>query len=215
MSNATLPIVNPAYETREAWLNGFVNAARPQFEAVGFALPEKVRVSVGFTSTGAKSNRIGECWHDGASADGHFEIFLKPSIENDARMADILTHELVHAAVGLEDGHGKLFKACARALGLTGKMTATVADEQWYVWALPILSDLGPMPYAKLEGGRSTAKPKQKTNLLRVECPTCGFLARVTAKHVTPHSHLNCPVPDCVDILNVEMPDTDDETAGE
>ena len=195
---------NYQYETREAWLNAFMSYARAQFIAKGYPLPEKVRVSVGFTSTGAKSNRVGECWHDTASADGYFEIFLKPTILTDSRMADILTHELCHAAVGLEAGHGAQFKACANAMGLVGKMTSTVASSDWYVWALPILDIIGPMPYGALNGGISTAKPKQKTNLLKVECPCCGFVARVTNKHIAPHSHLNCPVPTCTGVLNTD-----------
>lgn len=192
------------YETREAWLNAFVTLARPHFERVGAPLPEKVRVSVGFTSTGSRSNRIGECWHDAASADGYFEIFLKPTIETDARMADILTHELVHAAVGIDAGHGAQFKRVANALGLVGKMTSTTASSDWYSWALPVLNIIGPMPYGQLTDGKSTAKPKQKTNLLKVECVSCGWLARVTAKHITAHDHLNCPVPDCVGVLVTE-----------
>lgn len=181
------------FDTRENWLNAFVDNARPHFIRVGAPLPERVRVSVGFTSTGARSNRIGECWSNAASSDGYFEIFLKPTIETDARMADILTHELVHAAVGIAAGHGKPFARVATALGLVGRMTSTTAGTDWYLWALPILSELGAMPYGAMTGGQSTAKPKQKTNLLKAECDTCGWLARVTAKHIEPHSHLSCP----------------------
>lgn len=203
----TSEVINPKYETREAWLNAFVMFARTEFARVGAPLPEKVRVSVGFTSTGAKSSRIGECWQDTASADGYFEIFLKPSIETDSRMADILTHELAHAAAGLDAGHGAGFKRVCNALGLTGRMTSTVAGPDWYRWALPILKELGPMPYGVLTDGKSSAKPKQKTNLLKVECNSCGWLARVTNKHIAPHSHLNCPVPDCVGVLVADNSD--------
>lgn len=191
------------HETREQWLNAFVGKARSQFAAAGYPLPEKVRVSVGFPSTGSRGNRIGECWSNEASEDGYFEIFLRPSLVSASRMADVLTHELVHAAVGLEAGHGAAFKSCANAIGLTGKMRSTVASEAWYRWALPILTELGPMPYGVLNDGKSSAPPKQKTNLLKVECPACGWLARVTNKHIEPHSHLNCPVPGCDGALNV------------
>lgn len=194
-------LTNYQYETREAWLNAFIAYARPEFERVGAPLPERVRVSVGFTSHGARSNRIGECWHNEASADGYFEIFLKPTIETDSRMADILTHELVHAAVGIEAQHGPKFKAVATALGLTGKMTATTASAAWYSWALPILDILGPMPYGALQDGKSTAKPKQKTNLLKCECDACGFTARVTAKWINRAmdnaGSMRCPDPSC------------------
>ncbi len=179
------------YATREQWLNAFIEASRPQFDLAGAPLPAKVRASVGFTSHGGRGKRIGECWSDVASTDGHFEIFLKPSIVGDARMADILTHELCHAAAGLDAGHGKAFKRVATALGLGGKMTSTIALEGWYAWALPILDALGPMPYANMTGGQSTAKPKQKTNLIKCECDTCGFTARVTRKWIS--DDMQCP----------------------
>ncbi len=188
---------NPIHATREQWLNAFMVAARPQFALAGAPLPLNVRISVGFPSSGRKGKSIGECWSAIASDDGHFEIFLKPTLDSDARIADVLTHELVHAAVGLEARHGKAFGKVAKALGLGGKMTATIALEGWYAWALPILNELGPMPYAVLNSGLSSAKPKQKTNLLKVECDCCGWLARVTAKWIEPYSYLQCPDNSC------------------
>lgn len=190
-------------KTREEWLNDFVTAARPVFANAGFHLPDKVRVSVGFTSGGRRGKAIGECWSDEASEDGYFEIFLRPSMQSDARICDVLTHELCHAAVGIKAGHGKQFKACMNAVGLGGKATSTVALEAWYKWSLPVLEALGPMPYGALTEGASSGKPKQATNLLKVECSECGWLARVTKKHIEPHGHLNCPVPDCEGVLQV------------
>lgn len=200
------------YTTREAWLNEFVNRARPVFEAANFPLPEKVRVSVGFTSGGNRGRAIGECWNDTASADGHFEIFLRPTMQTDARICDVLTHELCHAAAGLDAKHGKQFKAACNAVGIVAaekSMTNTVASPQWYTWALPILDALGPLPYAEIQDGANTARPKQRTNLLKVECTSCGWLARVTTKHIAPHDHLNCPVPDCVGVLLTDGPEED------
>lgn len=190
------------FATREEWLNAFVTYARAPFMAQGFTLPDRIRVSVGFTSGGRRGSAIGECWSDAASEDGYFEIFLRPKMTTDSRIADVLTHELCHAAVGIAAGHGNKFKACAHAMGLVGKMTSTTAGEQWYKWALPVLDELGAMPYGALnDGAIHSGKPKQKTNLRKVECPACGWLARVTLKHVDTHSHLNCPVPDCVGVL--------------
>lgn len=195
------------YSTREDWLNAFIDASRDKFESVNAPLPVNVRVAVGFTSRGIKGARIGECWSDSASEDGHYEIFIKPTLEGEARICDALTHELIHAAAGIEAGHGPAFKRIALALGLTGKMSATVAGPDWYEWSLPIIESLGPMPYGALRGGMSTSRRKQKTALLKVECPVCGFLARVTNKHIEPHSHLNCPVPDCVGVLECDSGD--------
>lgn len=187
----------PKYETREAWLNAFIDEARPKFAEINAAIPSNVRVAVGFTSKGVKGSRIGECWSDVASEDGHFEIFLKPTLTDTALLCSTLTHELIHAAIGLDKGHNSTFKRVATSLGLGGKMTATVAEPGWYTWALPIIERLGPIPYAAITSGLSSGRKKQNTALLKVECPVCGFLARVTKKHIEPHTHLNCPVPDC------------------
>lgn len=201
------------FNTREEYLNAFIDKARPHFERVNAPLPSNVRVAVGFTSRGMKGSRIGECWSDVASADGHFEIFIKPTMDSVSRICDVLTHELIHAAVGLDKGHNAHFKRVSTSLGLTGKATATQAGEEWFRWALPIISELGVMPYGALTGDQSSARKKQKTALLKVECPACGWLARVTAKHITAHSFLSCPVPDCPAELVCE--DLSDDDGGE
>jgi hypothetical protein len=125
----------------------------------------------------------------------------------------VLTHELIHAAVGLDAGHNAHFKRVSTSLGLTGKATATIAGEGWYSWALPIIEELGELPYGALSGGESSARKKQGTSLLKLECPVCGFLARVTKKHIAPHAFLNCPVPDCSGELVCEELETDMEEA--
>lgn len=191
------PAAPSRFETREQWLEAFAEASRPHFARVGYPLPRNVRVSVGFTSGGARGRAIGECWSSIASADGHFEIFLRPSLQRDSRIADVLTHELVHAAVGLEAKHGAKFKRCATALGLTGKMTATVAGDGWREWALPILAELGPMPGAPLAEMQSGRK-KQTTRLIKCECNACGFSFRTTRKHIDANpAGLRCPSHDC------------------
>lgn len=192
------------YTTREDWLNAFIDAARPRFEEANAPLPINVRVAVGFTSKGTRGARIGECWSSAASEDGHFEIFIKPTLDNPARICDVLTHELIHVAVGIEQGHNAYFRRVATSLGLEGKATATIAGAAWYDWALPIMEALGPMPYGALTGTMNSGRKKQKTALLKVECPACGWLARVTAKHIDAHAHLNCPVPDCAGVLITE-----------
>src|SRR3546814_2433575 len=81
----------------------------PLFEALEAPLPDRVRVAIGFTSAGAKGKAIGECWDNRLSADGHFEIFIRPDLAHapdamPAQIAAILAHELVHAAVGIPAG---------------------------------------------------------------------------------------------------------------
>jgi hypothetical protein len=188
-----LPVI---FDTREEWLVAFMEAAKPVFLEAGHPIPLNTRVSVGFTSNGYKSNAVGECWMSEASSDGHFEIFINPTTQTDARIADIFTHELCHAALATTK-HDKQFGNLARALGLDGKLTATVAGSEWYRWAAPILDSIGAMPYGEIKANMQPPKPKKATFTLKTYCPQCGWLARVTKRHIESHSYLNCPVPDC------------------
>jgi len=182
-------------KTREQWLNEFTNAARPYFKKAGHPLPKKVRCSIGFPSAGRRSRVIGECWQTSASADKVSEIFIRPSLQSDThRIADVLTHELCHAALPEGEGHGKLFRNLASSLGLTGKMTATVAGPAWHEWADPIIKQLGKLPGASLgEREKLGGKKKQTTRLIKLECDDCGWTCRTTKLHIESHAHLECP----------------------
>src|SRR3546814_10099497 len=68
------------HQTRESWLNAVAQGMAPLFEALDAPLPDRVRVAIGFTSRGAKAKAIGECWDNRLSADGHFEIFIRPDL---------------------------------------------------------------------------------------------------------------------------------------
>lgn len=185
-------------ETREQWLHAFIDAAKPKFEEAGFPLPPNIRASIGFPSTGSRGKRIGECWGTTSSSDGHFEIFISPALNEGApRVADVLTHELVHAAVGLDHNHDKVFKQCATSLGLTGRMTATEAGPEWRAWAEPVLEKLGPLPGAYMDITKSGRK-KQTTRLIKCECGHCGLVFRTTRQWIDrAEEGLICPIPEC------------------
>lgn len=189
------------YKTREQWLNEFTRRARKVFKEAGYELPP-VRMSVGFTSKGAKSKRIGECWTDACSEDGVHEIFITPQIGDASRIADILTHELCHAAVGVQHGHKKPFVDCMKAVGLIGKPTATVAGPDWHKWADPMLTAMGPLPHAALSTDGSGQKT-QTTRMIKCECPDCGFTMRTTAKWLEYCAYIECPDPSCRAPMNI------------
>jgi hypothetical protein len=204
-------------ETRENWMNGFIELARPHFEAAGNPLPLNIRVSISLPSTGINTrgkNQIrAQCFSPEASADGHYEILVNPMTETDAAsIAVVLSHELCHAALGNEVGHTKPFQILAKALGMKGPFTEANADAEWFDWASPVLDELGPMDFAQMSA--DFAKPPRKksaTYLRKVECPDCEWLAQVTLSHVRPHTHLNCPTPDCDGMLIVHYHESDAE----
>jgi hypothetical protein len=182
-------------DNRETWLNKAVDAMRTEiFEPAYGIIPAKVRVAIAFPSTGRKGKRIGECWSDRASSDGTFEIMLRPDMDDPIMLLATLAHELVHATVGLKANHGKMFKRLALDVGLEGKMTATVPGEAFRIYAAGLAEGLGPLPHARLNfKGETTAPKKQTTRQLKVSCPDCGYLARVTRKWLVDMGPPICP----------------------
>jgi hypothetical protein len=194
------------YQTREEWLHAFADAARPQFVAAGHPLPASIRIGVGWASGGARTRTIGECYYGVASTDGLRAIIITPGagMADASRVADVLTHELAHAALPEGVGHRKPFADLVRKLGLDGPATATVAGDAWRAWAAPILETLGPYPHAALsagvvtmprkpgeggapgeegEGGTgwTTGRKTQTTRMLKAAC-ACGYTVRLTRK---------------------------------
>jgi len=185
------------HTTRESWLAALADAMRPTFTALGYAIPEKLRVSAGWPCrnalSDAKGNRaIGQCFAPVCSADGATELFISPVLADPMRVADVLAHELAHAAVGTEHGHKAPFARAAHALGLEGKATATVAGEAFMAWAKPVVEALGPYPHAALDVTKGPVK-KQATRQLKVVCPACGYTARTTRKWLDETGAPLCP----------------------
>lgn len=187
---------------RHDWLEKATRICAGLIEAHGPSIPKDIRVSIGFPKGSRGKHSIGQCWAGSASADGHAEIFLSPELglstidASEARKATIdvlgvLAHELVHATVGVAAGHKGPFKKLATAIGLEGKMTATVPSAAFAVWAEPALMLLGTFPMGKLS---QSGKGKQSTRLLKCECPGCGYVARVTAKWISQAGAPICPI---------------------
>ena len=166
--------------TREKWLSDAAQALTAAlFKPAGATMPD-YRVSCGWPKRASKA--IGQCWHQENSADSHCEIFISPKMDNAARVLDILAHEMVHAVVGSGHGHGKVFRQLAIVIGLTGKMTATIAGEEFKRASEPILAKLGPYPHASLDSGFK--RIKQGTRLIKGECRGCGYIIRTTRKWI-------------------------------
>jgi len=177
---------------RETWLNMITDShIRPYFQSKGYTIPTNVKMSCSFTSKGSKSNRIGECWTDSASEGGNFEIFISPKISDSIRTVDILIHELVHATVGIQAGHGKPFADCAKAVGLTGKMTATVATEELKAIIQEWVSVMGEYPHATLQ---DNGMKKQSTRMIKCVCSHCDYQVYTSRKWIA------VSIPQCPDM---------------
>jgi hypothetical protein len=187
-----------SFENREAWLEALVEAMKPEFAVRGCPITRPIKVSIGFTSKGARSKAIGECWNSEASGDGANQIFISPYIEDVVKLAGILTHEMIHAWDDCKNAHKAPFKRGQKAMGLEGKATECVDGAQWREWALPLIEGVGPMPHASLT--RLPTKKKQTTRMLKVQCPCCEFTfraAKTSLEAACVDGKLVCPSPAC------------------
>lgn len=136
--------------TREQWLNKLARAMRKRFEKEGALWPKKMRMTCGWPSGGAKSSTLGQCFYSKASKDHSVEIFISPTQDDKMEVVAILAHELIHACLGAGHGHGPKFRKIALAIGLEGKMTATVPGKEFKRWVKPLLKVAGPYPHKEL-----------------------------------------------------------------
>ncbi|MEN6367723.1 MAG: transcription elongation protein SprT [Thermoguttaceae bacterium] len=199
---------------REAWLTECMEKLRPNFQGMGFELPQKIRVSCSWPSKSglaAKKKRIGEAWSSKNSGDNSFEVFISPVLKDPIDVAAVLVHELCHCAVGLEDGHRGKFPKCAKALGLEGKMTATTPSADLRVELERITAEIGDYPHAELK--HSNAPPKQGTRMLKVVCVECECIVRMTQKWLDEVGPPTCACGGQM-MLDGEMPE-DEVPAGE
>ena len=176
--------------TREAWLNLALDQLRPLFTAKARAtIPTDARVSIGFPKGGSARRSLGECWPRARSTDKVNEIFISPTLSDPMRMLDVLAHEAVHAVDDCKSGHKKEFKSVAQAIGLEGKMTATVAGEELKAELQNIIGRLPPLTHGALD---LKGMKKQPTRLLKLECEACGMIIRTTSKWIEQTGNPTC-----------------------
>lgn len=204
------------FDARESWLRAATGLLHPHFQACGYAIPEKMRFAIAFPSTGRKGKRVGELWHPATSKDGSCELIIRADLDQPADVLAVLVHQLIHAVLPPDAGHGPLFKEAAQKIGLSGKMRDAAPSPL----LLPLLTDfaaqLGPLPHAALmlERGPNDKGPidrpkKQSTRLLKAACAdmACGYTVRITGKWVIEVGPPHCPKHGA---MAVDLPDDDE-----
>lgn len=173
-------------DNREGYIGALAELQRPLFTAIGLTYPEKLRFACGWPKGKARAGAAaGQCWTDEASADGTTEIFISPAIGDVAEVAHILTHELIHACVGIKEKHGGRFKTSALAIGLTGRMTSTVPTPELAAKLKVMTDSLPPYPHAELRDLKLKTV-KQPTRMIKLVCPdqACRWTCRTTQKWI-------------------------------
>ena len=180
---------------REEWLTAATFAIEAAlFVPLNKSMPSKWRVACSWPSRRASakgsSGTVGQCFDPGASADGTAEMLVSMSQDDPVEVLAILAHEMVHAIEGVAAGHGKAFKRTALAIGLEGKMTATVPGDAFKRAVRPILDRLGPYPHAAVD---IAARKKQTTRMVKMMCRDCGYIARTSRANIETRGATICP----------------------
>ncbi len=192
--------------TREEYLAKAITLmSAHRFKPKGYKVP-KFRVSVGLPYGRGSKKAIGQHWHPQASDDKIGSIFISPTINNTEEVLATLIHEVVHGVVGNEARHGPKFRKCAIAIGLTGKMTATVAgDDLKKYFKTVLIKKIGVYPHSKLniEEGRPTKK--QTTRMVKMFCPSCDYICRSSMSKIIDIGPVICPCNQ--EPMQVEVPE--------
>jgi len=172
------------------------------FKPKGYKVP-KVVLSCSWSTKGNRSSKLngdssvlGQCFRKANSESGINHITITPNMDGTTlkgtqKVLMVLVHELVHAVDDCESGHGEAFKRCAISVGLTGKMTATIATD-WLndYFKNSVISKLGLFPHHKLTAG---GRPDNVRNL-KVSCDCCGFSFRTSKMNINRlPSYVECP----------------------
>lgn len=200
---------------RETWLEIMTNEfVIPHFTESGYPYLElstqPIKFSVSFiegTRSSKKNKTIGAHYSHHFSKGKEQHILIHPSLEDGVRVVDVLIHELIHAQLPIDAGHGKQFREVALAVGLTGKMTATVATPELKEKIEKWVKKVGEYPHSSFDVSKSK---KQTTRMLKVMCVSqyteCGggnYKARMSRKLI---ENFGCPVcPNCGN--QMETPD--------
>lgn len=160
------------HSVREAWLLAAVELLRPIFLAKHPTIPQDVRISCGFASTGTLSHHIGQCWSCGSSKNELNQIFISPTLSEPVEVLETLVHELVHAVDSYEHKHDKEFKKIALSLGMEGPMRSAGAGAELKKTLQGLASQLVPYPHGALKVAHRKVVCRAKA---RAKCPECGI----------------------------------------
>ena len=161
------------------------------FKPKGYKVP-KVELSISWATRGNRNRKgdaktLGQCFPKQMHAGGINQIVITPNydgstIKGSLDILGTLVHELVHAVDNCVSGHGKAFKDCATAVGLTGPMRSTgESDELKEYLRKNIIDKLGLFPHKKVT---LNGTKKQTTRNIKVTCDCCDFSFRTSRKNL-------------------------------
>lgn len=166
------------YSTREEWLTAALALIRPH--APGIA--SRIRVACGFPSTFRRSGTLAESWPSEASGDATFEVLISPTVALPVEVFPLLLAQALHSLPGAMSRDSATWRAACLDAGLVpaddGWKSVTAGPAVWETFGSG-LEALGAYPHAEIAAG---TRKVQATRMLKLSCPTCGYIVRTTSK---------------------------------
>ena len=166
------------YQTREEWLTAALQIIRAQVPG----LPARIRVACGFPSTFRRSGTLAESWPSEVSGDATHEIMVSPTLALPAQVFPLLLAQALHALPGAMSRESNTWRTACMDAGLAPtdpKWTTLEAGEDLWLTYGAQVEALGAYPHAEIAAG---SKKVQQTRMLKLSCPTCGYIVRTTGK---------------------------------
>ena len=179
-----------AMSTREDWLVKAVKALEAGVfqnkNLVGdnkMSMPEKWAVTCGWCK-GSSKYAQGVCVDPKCSKDGTTHLFIVPVQDQVMSILGTLLHEMVHAIVGVKEGHKRPFRECCKLIGLMGKVTSATIAKGTPTWTIceQIALQLGPYPHAAMVPHAKPTRPSPWVRWRSTTWPKYTILANT--KHV-------------------------------
>lgn len=162
----------------EEWYRRAVEFYRADLEAAAKKEIPPFHISSGFTVAGGRDTKVaGQCFPEAASADGLHHIFLNPRYVEPIDLINTVIHEVIHATVGNDHGHGAGFSRVAARCGMVKPWKATRWGDIGRAKAEAVCAALGKFPRAAFV---AKGIKKQPSRLLKAICPECGYVVRLS-----------------------------------
>lgn len=179
--------------TREDWLKEATLLIEQQIlMEQNVNLPLDWTVSVGFPYGNTRA--IGQAWDKAASADDKtHNIFISPILGKDdiVNLLQVLLHEAIHIAVGVDQKHGGEFKRVARSVGLEGKLTATFVSPNTVLYnrLLAIAEKLGEYPHEQIQLKTKEKKKRESNFITLVSTNNPEYTLKIKKQIVEEHGY--------------------------
>lgn len=181
----------PIHATREAWLQAAIKLLSPKVIQHG-ELPKRLEVLISWPK-GYGKNVIGQHFPEAWTQNQSNYITISPTLLDVDLVLATLLHELIHA-INVDKAHGPAFKKVALAVGLEGKMRATVASAGLKKELAVMAKQLGAYPHVRMV---DLKKPKTAAtkNMVRFKSPVdAKYTAWVTPVQYALHGAPLCPI---------------------